>query len=103
GAMARAGRERGFFVSLAGIVTFPKAAELREVARFVPEDRLLIETDAPYLAPVPPRGKRDEHGFVERVAEVIAGLREVPPADLGSRLTRNFEAFLGPTVSHQTA
>jgi TatD DNase family protein len=105
--MARAALDLGFYVSLAGIVTFPRADELREVAKLVPEDRLLIETDAPYLAPVPHRGKRNEPAFVGHVAETIAGLRGVPAAELGVQAARNFEALLmpglGPTVSHQTA
>ncbi len=76
-AMARAALDLGFFVSLAGIVTFPKAAELRDVARLVPSDRLLVETDSPYLAPVPFRGKRNEPSFVGRVVEVVAALRSM--------------------------
>jgi TatD DNase family protein len=78
-AMARAALDLGFFVSLAGIVTFPKAGELRDVARLIPLDRLLVETDAPYLAPVPFRGKRNEPSFVGRVVEVIAGLSALTP------------------------
>ena len=65
----------GFYLSLAGIVTFPRALELKEVAKRVPLDRLLIETDSPFLAPVPHRGKRNEPAHVARVAEVIASLR----------------------------
>jgi len=65
----------GFYLSLAGIVTFPRALELKEVAKMVPLDRLLIETDSPFLAPVPHRGKRNEPAHVARVAEVIASLR----------------------------
>jgi TatD DNase family protein len=102
-AMARAALDLGFFVSLAGIVTFPKAEELREVAKLVPIDRLLVETDSPYLAPVPFRGKRNEPGFVARVVEAIAGLRSVEPAVLAAQTIRNFEAFLGPTGTLQTA
>jgi TatD DNase family protein len=106
-AMARAALDLGFYVSLAGIVTFPRATELREVAMLVPDDRLLIETDAPYLAPVPHRGKRNEPAFVVRVAETIAGLRGVPAAALGAQAALNLAALLmpgfGPTVSHQTA
>jgi TatD DNase family protein len=101
--MARAALDIGFYISLAGIVTFPRAEALRDVAKLVPADRLLIETDAPYLAPVPHRGKRNEPAFVGRVAETIAALRGVPAAELGAQLARNFEALLGPTVSHQTA
>ncbi len=91
--MARAALDLGFYVSLAGIVTFPRAGELRDVARLVPDDRLLIETDAPYLAPVPHRGKRNEPAFVGRVAETIAVLRGVPADALGVQAARNFEAF----------
>jgi TatD DNase family protein len=101
--MARAALELDFYISLAGIVTFPRAESLREVAKMVPADRLLVETDAPYLAPVPYRGKRNEPAFVGYVAATIAALRGVPVGELVAQLARNFEAFLGPTVSHQTA
>ena len=73
--MARRSLDIGFYVSLAGIVTFPKALELKEVARMIPLDRLLIETDSPFLAPGPYRGKRNEPAYVARVAEGIAELR----------------------------
>jgi TatD DNase family protein len=102
-AMARAALDLGFYVSLAGIVTFPKAHELREVAKLVPIDRLLVETDSPYLAPVPFRGKRNEPGFVARVVDVIAALRSVEPAVVAAQTIRNFERFLGPTGTLQTA
>jgi TatD DNase family protein len=106
-AMARAALDIGFYVSLAGIVTFPRADALREVATLVPDDRLLVETDAPYLAPVPHRGKRNEPAFVARVAETVAALRGVPVSQLGAQVARNFDALLmpglGPTVSYQTA
>jgi TatD DNase family protein len=101
--MAKAVLDLGFYISLAGIVTFPKADELREVAKIVPEDRLLVETDSPYLAPIPFRGKRNEPGLVARVVEVVAGVRSVAPDDLAQQTVRNFEAFLGATVSLQTA
>jgi TatD DNase family protein len=101
--MARAALDLGFYISLAGIVTFPRADSLRDVARLVPVDRLLIETDAPYLAPVPYRGKRNEPAWVERVGETIAALRGMPADAFGEQLTRNFDAFFEPTVSHQTA
>lgn len=101
--MASRALDLGFYVSLAGIVTFPKAAELREVAKLIPDDRLLVETDSPYLAPVPFRGKRNEPGFVVRVVETLAEIRGVAPEDLADQTARNFAAFLGPTVSHQTA
>jgi TatD DNase family protein len=102
-AMAGAVLDMGFYVSVAGIVTFPKAVELREVGKLIPDDRLLVETDSPYLAPVPFRGKRNEPAFVVRVVEVLAEVRSVDSAELARRTWRNFEAFLGPTVSLQTA
>ena len=101
--MARRALDIGFFISLAGIVTFPRAEELRDVARMVPADRLLIETDAPYLAPTPHRGKRNEPAYVVRVAEVIAGVRAIAPAELASMVSQNFAALFGPNVSVQTA
>ena len=82
-AMAREAVEIGFHVSFSGIVTFPRADELREAARLVPSDRLLIETDAPYLAPVPHRGKRNEPAFVGRVVEAIAAVRGETPRGAG--------------------
>jgi TatD DNase family protein len=102
-AMARRALDIGFFISLAGIVTFPRAEQLREVARMVPPDRLLIETDAPYLAPTPYRGKRNEPAFVVRVAEVIGGVRGIPAAEVSKMTTHNFTALFGPTVTVQTA
>jgi TatD DNase family protein len=102
-AMARAALDLGFYISLAGIVTFPRAEELREVAKLVPPDRLLIETDAPYLAPVPHRGKRNEPAFVAQVAETVAAIRGVSAVELGAQVARNFSALFEPTVSHQTA
>ena len=101
--MAAAALELGFYISLAGIVTFPKAEELREVAKAVPADRLLVETDAPYLAPVPHRGKRNEPAFVARTVEAIAAVRGVAAAELARQTAGNFVTFLGPTVSMQTA
>jgi TatD DNase family protein len=98
-AMAREALDLGFHVSIAGIVTFPRSADIREVAGYVPADRLLIETDAPYLAPVPHRGKRNEPAFVARVLEQVATLRGVAPAALQEQLVRNFDTLLGPTVS----
>lgn len=102
-AMARAALELGFFISLAGIVTFPRATGLREVARLVPADRLLVETDAPYLAPAPHRGKRNEPGFVARIVEAVAEIRGVSATELAHAVADNFAAFLGPTITHVTA
>ncbi len=69
--------ELGFHLAFGGVTTFPKASEIREAARMVPADRLLLETDSPYLAPIPHRGKRNEPSFVAHTAEVIARVREV--------------------------
>ena len=87
---ARQALDLGFYISLSGIATFPKAESLRDVARFVPEDRLLVETDAPYLAPVPFRGKRNEPAWAVRTLEVLAGVRGIAPDALGERLSENF-------------
>jgi TatD DNase family protein len=95
-AMAARALDIGFHISLAGIVTFPRALELKEVAKLVPLDRLLIETDSPFLAPVPYRGKRNEPAHVVRVAETIAELRGVHPDDIGQAVARNFERLFKP-------
>jgi len=102
-AMARRALDVDFHISFAGILTFPKAAELREAARLVPEDRLLIETDSPYLAPVPHRGKRNEPAFVPRVLDVLAETRGADAASLGTALTRNFTRLFGPNHAGRTA
>ena len=88
--MARAALDLNFYISFSGIVTFKNAAELREVASRVPLDRLLIETDSPYLAPVPYRGKPNEPRYVVKVAEVIADLRGMPSDELIARSHDNF-------------
>jgi TatD DNase family protein len=98
-AMARAALDLGFYVSLAGILSFPRAESLRDVAKLVPADRLLIETDAPYLAPVPHRGKRNEPAYVALVAERVATLRGIAVAELGDQVARNFAALLTPGLS----
>jgi TatD DNase family protein len=94
--MARRGLDIGFHVSLAGIVTFPRALELKEVARMVPLDRLLVETDSPFLAPVPHRGKRNEPAHVTRVAEVIAELRNTSPEAVAQATSANFCRLFAP-------
>jgi TatD DNase family protein len=98
-AMAGEAVELGFHVSFAGIVTFPRAAELREAARIVPADRLLAETDAPYLAPVPWRGKRNEPAFVRRVYETLAEVREEAPEAVQAQVSANFQALFGGAVA----
>jgi TatD DNase family protein len=95
-ALADAGLALGFFVSLAGIVTFPKAEALRHTARRVPLDRLLAETDSPFLAPVPHRGKRNEPAYVARVVAALADMHQIPPGDLAERTTANFHALFRP-------
>ncbi|HVL55129.1 MAG TPA: TatD family hydrolase, partial [Burkholderiaceae bacterium] len=87
---ARAALDLGFMISFSGIVTFKNAESLRDVARQVPLDRMLIETDSPYLAPVPFRGKTNEPGFVRHVAEKLAELRGLAPEQIGEITTANF-------------
>jgi TatD DNase family protein len=82
--------EMNFLISFSGIVTFRNAAALREVARAVPLERMLVETDSPYLAPVPHRGKTNEPAYVRHVAEAIAELRGVPLAAVAAATTSNF-------------
>ena len=94
--MARRALDAGFYISLAGIVTFPRAAELREVARMVPLDRLLVETDSPFLAPVPLRGKRNEPANVGRVAEVVAEARGTTRAEVEQATDTNFARVFAP-------
>jgi len=93
---ARRALDLGFHLSLAGIVTFPKATDLHEVAAFVPEDRFLIETDSPYLAPVPHRGKRNEPAWVAHVADRLASLRHIPRAAVIEQTTRNALQLFSP-------
>ncbi|TWI53431.1 TatD DNase family protein [Pseudomonas duriflava] len=88
--MARSALDLGFYISLSGIVTFRNAETLRDVARKVPADRLLIETDSPYLAPVPYRGKPNLPQYVREVAEFVATLRGVPVETLAEQTTENF-------------
>ncbi len=94
-AMARAALDIGFYVSFAGIVTFPAAESIRAAVKIVPEDRLLAETDAPYLAPVPYRGKRNEPAHVVQVVETLARVRAARPEEVGARIVRNVEALFG--------
>jgi TatD DNase family protein len=89
--VARAALELGFYISFSGIVTFRNAESLRDVARWVPIDRLLIETDSPYLAPVPFRGKTNQPAYVAQVGEAVAALRGLSTQALAQATTRNFE------------
>jgi len=94
--LARAAVDLGFYVSLAGIVTFPKAGALRETAQLVPVERLLTETDSPYLAPVPHRGTRNEPALVAAVVASLAADRGMPAAELAARTTENYRALFAP-------
>jgi len=90
-AVARAALDLGFYISFSGILTFKNAADLREVAGFVPMDRMLIETDSPYLAPVPHRGKTNNPSYVPFVAQQIAQLRQCTVESIADVTSRNFE------------
>jgi TatD DNase family protein len=95
---AQAALDFGFYISFAGNVSFPKAENIRESAKQVPLDRMLIETDSPYLAPVPHRGKRNEPSFVVNTAEAIAELRGVTKEETGKQTSQNFYALFPQTV-----
>jgi TatD DNase family protein len=95
-ALARAALDLGFFLSFSGIVTFNRAEELREIARFAPLDRVLVETDSPFLAPIPHRGERNEPAFVSHVVDLLASLHQVPAADVAVRTTANFHRLFAP-------
>ena len=93
--MARAALDLGFHISFSGILTFKNAADLREVAREVPLERCLIETDSPYLAPVPYRGKTNTPAYVPFVAQQLAELKGCTPQAIGEATSRNFERLFG--------
>jgi TatD DNase family protein len=97
--VARAALDLGFYISFSGILTFKSAADLREVARFVPLDRLLIETDSPYLAPVPYRGKVNNPSYVPFVAAQVAELRGLSKEQVGQVTSRNFETLFSAVQS----
>ena len=88
----------GFHISFSGIVTFRNAGEIKDVAKRVPLDRMLIETDSPYLAPVPHRGKRNQPAWVRHVAEEVARLRDVPLETIATITTQNFFRLFGIPV-----
>jgi TatD DNase family protein len=92
---ARRALDMGFMISFAGNITFPKAQTIRDAAQMVPLDRMLIETDSPYLAPIPHRGQRNEPAFVKEVARQIGELRGAPAEEIGSLTTQNFYRFFG--------
>lgn len=93
--LAREALDLGFLLSFSGMVTFPKAQSIRTIAADVPADRLLAETDCPYLAPVPMRGRRNEPAFVARTVATLAEVRRVAVNDLDRVMTSNFARLLG--------
>jgi TatD DNase family protein len=99
-AQARECLDLGLYLAFGGVATFPKASDAREAAALVPADRLLLETDAPYLAPAPHRGKRNEPAFVRHTAETIAKARGVDVEELAGQTTGNFERLFGVGQLH---
>ena len=93
--LAEAALEMGFYISFSGVITFPKAERLREIAMNIPSDRLLIETDCPYLAPIPYRGHRNEPAYVVEVARRLAGLRDMTCDEMGKLTSANFTRVFG--------
>jgi TatD DNase family protein len=100
---ARRAMDLGFMISFAGNITFPKAQPIRDVLVQVPLDRVLIETDAPFLAPVPNRGKRNEPAWVAEVAAKVAEVKSIAPDEAAFRTTENFHRFFGTTVTAENA
>ncbi|QMV02171.1 YchF/TatD family DNA exonuclease [Devosia sp. D6-9] len=96
-ALARAGLALGGYLSFSGILTFRNAEEIREAAAFAPADRILVETDAPYLAPIPHRGQSNEPSFVRFTAEKLAEVRGVNLAEIAEQTTRNFARLFSKT------
>ncbi|MGC2369249.1 MAG: TatD family hydrolase [Candidatus Sulfotelmatobacter sp.] len=92
-AQAKSALDMGFMISFAGNLTFPKAQQIRDAALQVPTDRMLIETDSPYLAPVPNRGKRNEPAFVKHTAQKLAELRSSTTEEIGRQTSSNFYKF----------
>ncbi len=91
--VAKAAMDQGFYISFSGIVTFKSAKDLQETCKKVPIDRMLIETDSPFLAPIPHRGKTNEPAWVSHVAQFIADLRGISVEEVGSQTTQNFKSL----------
>ena len=100
--VARAALDLGFYISFSGILTFKSAHELHQVASFVPLDRILIETDSPYLAPVPYRGKTNNPSYVPWVAKQLAHLRNCPLEQIAQATSDNFERLFKETTLDKT-
>ena len=92
---ARRGLDMGFLISFAGNSTYPKAQNIRDVAKELPLENILIETDAPFLAPQPYRGKRNEPAYVSEVAKTLANVRNLPPEEIAATTASNFRRFFG--------
>jgi TatD DNase family protein len=90
---ARRGIEMGFMISFAGNSTYPKAQNLRDIAKVLPMEKILIETDSPYLAPEPYRGKRNEPAYVADVARILGSVRDLPAEEFAARTAENFRRF----------
>jgi TatD DNase family protein len=97
--VARAALDLGYYISFSGILTFKSASDLREVAKWVPDDRLLIETDSPYLAPVPFRGKTNNPSYVPFVAQQLAQLRGTTPEAIGALTSANFDRLFSRVLT----
>jgi TatD DNase family protein len=98
---ARECLDLGFYLAFGGVTTFPKSVSVREAARITPRDQLLLETDAPYLAPVPRRGKRNEPAFVAYTAKAVADLRGISVDELAEATTKNFERVFAISRANQ--
>ncbi len=100
---AKKALDLGFYISFSGILTFKNAQDMRDVAKRVPLDRLLVETDAPYLAPVPMRGKTNEPGFTSYVADVLASVKGVSKDEISRITTDNFFTLFRHAARQQAA
>jgi len=92
---AEAAVELGFYISFSGVITFKKAEDLRDTARALPIDRILIETDSPFLAPIPYRGRRNEPAYVVETARAIAEIHGIETEELGKTTSQNFKRLFG--------
>lgn len=101
--VAEAALDIGFYISISGIVTFKKAEELRDIVKDLPLDRVLVETDAPFLAPIPNRGKRNEPSYVVHTAEKVAEIMDVEPAVLAEATSENFFRLFSKAQGHVAA
>ena len=94
--VARAALDLGYYISFSGIITFRNAQDLRNAVAYVPLDRMLVETDSPYLAPVPYRGKTNSPAYVAHVARQVATTKSLPLTEVAAATTRNFHALFRP-------